>query len=259
MHPSSRASRRAPAFAECRAPPVTPRARASSGAAPNAFSPSLIQQLQQSPVLRASRRVRQHGLLRKLVLRRTKNEWVRQRANDRPDGLGLGPSGAGTRGRARSKLRGAPAGGGLCRGRDRTESVAERTVESGWLPRSGSLSRSAQRGCQRVRTVVCILSLVQYPCVFVGWFQFFFLRTTGATKRARGGQRQDVRCEWRRWRWEDGRGRPVESAPRGPIGGSVKDFAARTLPRTSPASGPCATRTRPVASRDPPSCWRGTE
>jgi len=47
--------------------------------------------------------------------------------------------------------------------------------------------------------------------------------------------------------------------PHGPIAGRVTDFAARTLPRTSPWFPPCAPRSPPVASRDPPSCSRGTE
>ena len=105
--------------------------------------------MKQSPVLRASRRVRQHGLLRKLVLRRNRRKkgWVRQRANDRMRD-GLGPSGAGSRGRARSRPRGARARRARWRwGREGSGAHGERRgARGGRLPRGGSLSRSAQRG-----------------------------------------------------------------------------------------------------------------
>ena len=56
--------------------------------------------------------------------------------------------------------------------------------------RAARFSRSARGRASRVRTVLCILSLAQYPCVLVGWFQFFFLWTTDATKQARESQRR---------------------------------------------------------------------
>ena len=125
--------------------------------------------------------------------------------------------------------------------------------------RAARFSRSARGRASRVRTVLCILSLAQYPCVLVGWFQFFFLRTTDATKQAREGQRR--RRTARRASRDRGRRKEASEAERLPTARSraVTDFAARTLPRTSPWSPPCAPRSPPAASRDPPSYWRGTE
>jgi hypothetical protein len=121
------------------------------------------------------------------------------------------------------------------------------------------VSRSARGRASRVRTVLCILSLAQYPCVLVGWFQFFFLWTTDATKQARESQRR--RRTARRASRDRGRRKEASEAERLPTARSrsVTDFAARTLPRTSPWSPPCAPRSPPAASRDPPSYWRGTE
>jgi hypothetical protein len=125
--------------------------------------------------------------------------------------------------------------------------------------RAARFSRSARGRASRVRTVLCILSLAQYPCVLVGWFQFFFLWTTDATKQARESQRR--RRTARRASRDRGRRKEASEAERLPTARSrsVTDFAARTLPRTSPWSPPCAPRSPPAASRDPPSYWRGTE
>ena len=124
-------------------------------------------------------------------------------------------------------------------------------AECGFVP-SWARDASAERAAGGPRVFVrrarsrrfMALRLVlppSYLCDFVGWFQFFFLRGSG---------REGASVAWRGddgWLCWGSRARAIESA-----GGT------RTLPRTSPASGPCATRTRPGASRDPPSCSRGS-
>ena len=149
-----------------------------------------------SPVLRAPGRVGQHRLLRKLVLRRVGD--FGGSASEREGGEFIGRGGValpGTRGRSRAletarRVTGAssPSGEfGRVRERAGGSRRARRKAEG---CRAARFSRSARGRASRVRTVLCILSLAQYPCVLVGWFQFFFLWTTDATKQARESQRR---------------------------------------------------------------------
>ena len=149
-----------------------------------------------SPVLRAPGRVGQHRLLRKLVLRRAGRFG---RVSERTGGGGVYRArrrrATGTRGRSRAletarRVTGAssPSGDfGRVRERAGGSRRARRKAEG---CRAARFSRSARGRASRVRTVLCILSLAQYPCVLVGWFQFFFLWTTDATKQARESQRR---------------------------------------------------------------------
>ena len=247
------------------APGLARRGRISASERGRAPSPTLRRVLFRffflpSPVLRAPWRVGQHRLLRKLVLRRAGRFQAGQRAN----GRGGAPRARRRRGRSRAletarRVTGASSpeasSGGFASARVGSRR-ARRKAEG---CRAARFSRSARGRASRVRTVLCILSLAQYPCVLVGWFQFFFLRTTDATKQAREGQRR--RRTARRASRDRGRRKEASEAERLPTARSraVTDFAARTLPRTSPWSPPCAPRSPPAASRDPPSYWRGTE
>lgn len=215
-----------------------------------------------SPVLRAPGRVGQHRLLRKLVLR-----FLRFRAVSGGEG-GLGSASGGRRragssrsvARARDARRAAGASapdacsGGVASARG--ESRRARGKAEG-----RRAARVSARGRASARTHSALhLVLGPVPVRLRGLVPVFLpagegrdeadargsaTTACGATGVAREGKTEGGV----RWR----------TPPHGPIAGRVTDFAARTLPRTSPWFPPCAPRSPPVASRDPPSCSRGTE
>jgi hypothetical protein len=179
-----------------------------------------------SPVLRAARGVHQHGLERELILRE----------------MGAVEVGAWSdAGRGRR-------GGGETRcpfwGPARTRSVVPSEARDAARIDRGTERSAGLRGARAVATHRA-LHLVLPPVLvrLRGLVPVFLPARIGAG----GGERQR-------------RARPLGLAVLGTRARGRMDsrrWRTRTLPRTSPASGPCATRTRPVASRDPPYCSRG--
>ena len=214
-----------------------------------------------SPVLRAPGRVGQHRLLRKLVLR-----FLRFRAVSGGEGASRERLGRGRRrarelavGRARARrARGRECAGSVFgRCREGAGRVAARAGEGGRTPRG-----SCKRPREGIRAYAQCSASCPWPSTRASWWAGSSFSSCGRrTRRSRRERVSDdgARRDGRRGTGEDGRRRPRPNASPRPDRGRVTDFAARTLPRTSPWSPPCAPRSPPAASRDPPSYWRGTE